>query len=88
MRTATGQLEVRGASENNLRDVDVDVPLGVLVVLTGVAGSGKSSLVNGSIAKRDEVVVIDQGNEGVGLLQPYGLRGRRLLGLKQLEAFP
>jgi excinuclease UvrABC ATPase subunit len=43
-----------------LRDVDVDVPLGVLVVLTGVAGSGKSSLVNGSIAKRDEVVVIDQ----------------------------
>jgi excinuclease UvrABC ATPase subunit len=60
VRTATGQLEVRGASENNLRDVDVDVPLGVLVVLTGVAGSGKSSLVNGSIAKRDEVVVIDQ----------------------------
>ena len=60
VRTATGQLEVRGASENNLRDVDVDVPLGVLVVLTGVAGSGKSSLVNGSIAKRVEVVVIDQ----------------------------
>jgi excinuclease UvrABC ATPase subunit len=60
VRTATGRLEVRGASENNLRDVDVDVPLGVLVVLTGVAGSGKSSLVNGSIAKRDEVVVIDQ----------------------------
>ena len=61
VRTPTGVLEVRGASANNLRDVDVDVPLGVLVVLTGVAGSGKSSLVNASVAPRDGVVVVDQG---------------------------
>ena len=56
----TGALEIRGASTHNLRDVDVDVPLGVLVVVTGVAGSGKSSLVHGSLAKRDGVVVVDQ----------------------------
>lgn len=61
VRTPTGVLEVRGASANNLRDVDVDVPLGVLVVVTGVAGSGKSSLVHGSIASRDDVVAVDQG---------------------------
>jgi excinuclease UvrABC ATPase subunit len=61
VRSATGTLQVRGASENNLRDVDVDIPLGVLVVLTGVAGSGKSSLINGSVAKREEVTVVDQG---------------------------
>jgi excinuclease UvrABC ATPase subunit len=60
-RAATGALEVRGANTHNLRDVDVDIPLGVLVVLTGVAGSGKSSLVNGSVASRDGVVVVDQG---------------------------
>ncbi len=60
VRTPTGVLEVRGASTNNLRDVDVDVPLGVLVVVTGVAGSGKSSLVHGSVAGREGVVAIDQ----------------------------
>ena len=61
VRTPAGALEVRGATEHNLRDVDVDIPLGVLVVVTGVAGSGKSSLVEGSVAGRDGVVSIDQG---------------------------
>src|SRR6478609_326406 len=61
VRAATGALEVRGASTNNLQKVDVDIPLGVLCVVTGVAGSGKSSLVHVSIAKREGVVVIDQG---------------------------
>src|SRR3712207_6350084 len=61
VRTPTGTLGVRGASTHNLQDVDVDIPLGVLVVLTGVAGSGKSSLVQGSVAERDGVVVVDQG---------------------------
>jgi excinuclease UvrABC ATPase subunit len=61
VRTRSGALEVRGASTNNLQDVDVDIPLGVLVVLTGVAGSGKSSLIDGSVAGRDGVVSIDQG---------------------------
>ncbi|WP_353808083.1 ATP-binding cassette domain-containing protein [Agromyces sp. SYSU T00194] len=60
VRTPAGALEVRGASEHNLRGVDVDIPLGVLVVLTGVAGSGKSSLVHGSVRGRDGVVSIDQ----------------------------
>ncbi|WP_182523620.1 ATP-binding cassette domain-containing protein [Nocardioides dongkuii] len=60
-REPTGVLEVRGADRHNLQDVDVDVPLGVLVVVTGVAGSGKSSLVHGSVAGREGVVVIDQG---------------------------
>ncbi|HEY7659299.1 MAG TPA: excinuclease ABC subunit UvrA [Actinomycetota bacterium] len=59
-RTPTGALEIRGANTHNLRDVDVDVPLGVLVVVTGVAGSGKSSLIDGSVAGRDGVVSIDQ----------------------------
>ncbi len=61
VRTATGQIEIRGASSHNLRDVDVDVPTGVLCVVTGVAGSGKSSLIHGSVVDRDGVVAIDQG---------------------------
>jgi excinuclease UvrABC ATPase subunit len=60
LRTPTGTLEIRGATEHNLRDVDVDIPLGVLVVVTGVAGSGKSSLIHGSVAGRDGVVAVDQ----------------------------
>ncbi len=61
VRTPSGALEIRGASTHNLQGVDVDIPLGVLVVVTGVAGSGKSSLIHGSVAGRDGVVAIDQG---------------------------
>jgi excinuclease UvrABC ATPase subunit len=61
VRSSTGALEIRGATSHNLRNVDVDVPLGVLVVVTGVAGSGKSSLIHGSVAGREGVVSIDQG---------------------------
>jgi excinuclease UvrABC ATPase subunit len=60
VRTPSGMMEVRGARTHNLRDVDVDIPLGVLVVVTGVAGSGKSSLIHGSVSDRDGVVAIDQ----------------------------
>ncbi len=67
LRASSGALEVRGAGTNNLQDVDVDVPLGVLVVVTGVAGSGKSSLIGGSVSGRDGVVTVDQS----------GIRGSR-----------
>jgi excinuclease ABC A subunit len=60
VRTPTGTLEIRGATTHNLRDVDVNIPLGVLVVVTGVAGSGKSSLIHGSVSGRDGVVSVDQ----------------------------
>jgi len=63
-RKPTGKLAVRGASTHNLKKVNVDIPLGVLVVVTGVAGSGKSSLIQGSVAGRDGVVTIDQGSIG------------------------
>jgi excinuclease UvrABC ATPase subunit len=60
VRTPSGTIEIRGASTHNLRAVDVDIPLGVLVVVTGVAGSGKSSLIHGSLSGRDGVVSVDQ----------------------------
>jgi len=60
VRSPSGTMEIRGAKEHNLRNVDVDIPLGVLVVITGVAGSGKSSLIDGSVAGREGVVAVDQ----------------------------
>ncbi|POH57692.1 ATP-binding cassette domain-containing protein [Arthrobacter glacialis] len=60
-RKSTGAMEVRGANENNLKNVDVNIPLGMLTVVTGVAGSGKSSLIHGSVSGREGVVTVDQG---------------------------
>ncbi len=60
VRAPKGTIEIRGATTNNLQDVDVDIPTGVLVVVTGVAGSGKSSLIHGSLSRRDGVVSVDQ----------------------------
>jgi excinuclease UvrABC ATPase subunit len=60
VRAPSGALQVRGACVHNLQGVDVDIPLGVLVVVTGVAGSGKSSLIQGSVSGRDGVVSVDQ----------------------------
>ncbi len=62
VRKPSGALKVRGASTHNLRKVDVDIPLGVLVVVTGVAGSGKSSLIHGSVSGKEAVVSVDQGS--------------------------
>ncbi|HEX3678422.1 MAG TPA: excinuclease ABC subunit UvrA [Galbitalea sp.] len=67
VRSPTGTMPIRGATEHNLRNVDVDIPLGVLTVITGVAGSGKSSLIHGSVAPGEGVVSIDQA----------GIRGSR-----------
>ena len=61
VRSSSGAMEIRNASLHNLQDVDVDIPLGVLVVVTGVAGSGKTSLIHGAVSGRDGVVTVDQG---------------------------
>ena len=92
VRAAGGKLKIRGARTHNLRNVDVDVPLGVLVVVTGVAGSGKSSLVDGSVSGRDGVVSIDQGAIGgsrrsnpatyTGLLDPIRTAFAKANGVK------
>jgi excinuclease ABC A subunit len=94
-RTPNGKLKIRGARTHNLRNVDVDIPLGVLVVVTGVAGSGKSSLIHGSVSGQDGqdgVVTIDQGAIGgsrrsnpatyTGLLDPIRTAFAKANGVK------
>ncbi len=91
-RTPNGKLKIRGAKTHNLRNVDVDIPLGVLVVVTGVAGSGKSSLIDGSVSGQDGVVSIDQGTIGgsrrsnpatyTGLLDPIRTAFAKANGVK------
>lgn len=92
LRRQSGAMRIRGADSNNLRNIDLDIPLGMLVAITGVAGSGKSSLVTGSIAGRDGVVVVDQsGIRGsrrsnpatyTGLLDPIRKAFAKLNGVK------
>ena len=92
VRSATGALQIRGASTHNLKDVDVDIPTGVLVAVTGVAGSGKSSLIHGSLAGREGVLVVDQsGIKGsrrsnpatyTGLLEPIRSEFAKANGVK------
>ena len=92
VRKPAGTLDVRGASTHNLQAVNVDIPLAVLVVVTGVAGSGKSSLIHGSVSERDGVVSIDQGAIGgsrrsnpatyTGLLDPIRAAFAKANGVK------